>query len=144
MCISSAEDNKMAPKAKIYRPAGITILAFLEVIVGLFFLLCGALFSTIIAMLTAMDPTYATLLGSLAVYGSALFLGLGVLALLTAYLSWKGHKYGYYLSMLLWIIDIVITGIGIGLIIPLILIVYFLRKNVQDYFDVHAGWSWGS
>jgi hypothetical protein len=134
----------MAPKAKIYRPAGITILAFLEVIVGLFFLLCGALFSTIIAMLTAMDPTYATLLGSLAVYGSALFLGLGVLALLTAYLSWKGHKYGYYLSMLLWIIDIVITGIGIGLIIPLILIVYFLRKNVQDYFDVHAGWSWGS
>lgn len=121
------------------RPLGVSILAVLEGLGGLLSLVIWYLIVVVLSAVAVADPTEQAILNAIVVGSGAMLLVIGIISLLVAYAMWTGNKWGYYLSMFLWILNI-ISG---NYILPLIFIAYFLRKNVQDFFDVHVGWSWG-
>ncbi|MFX0198895.1 MAG: hypothetical protein ACFFCW_22470 [Candidatus Hodarchaeota archaeon] len=123
----------------IERPAGVTILAVLAFIVGIFGTLSGLL---VVAVGTAAAVYGFGVVGALGAVLGALVLIIGLLWLVVGWGFWNLKKWGYQVAMILAIIGIIlalldIAGFGIIIIIIDAIIIYYLtRPEIKDVFGI--------
>ena len=96
------------------RPTGVTILAILQILGGLLYIILGA--------------GEGLFLGSAAL----LFVGIGVFALITGLALFAGRNWARILVLIAGVLDL--FGIPIGTIIGIIILYYFTRPHIKAYF----------
>ncbi len=96
------------------RPTGVTILAILQILGGLLYIILGAV--------------EGVFLGSTAL----LFVGIGVFALITGLALFAGRNWARILVLIAGVLDL--FGIPIGTIIGIIILYYFTRPHIKAYF----------
>ena len=119
------------------RPLLISIIAVLNLLAGLFLLIVGIIVALGVVSMSEGDIDVG--LAGTALGG--LFAVLGIISLIIGYGFWQGWKFIWYLSLILWIIEIIggILMFPIGLvwtIIYIILVWYLFRPNVKAFFGV--------
>jgi lysylphosphatidylglycerol synthetase-like protein (DUF2156 family) len=128
--------NSLAGKKVIKRPTGITILAVLGALGGALLLLSSLVFGTLAA---GSLPSYIRLppliLGSL----SIIIAIVGMFSLVAAYGLWKGIVWSWWLTILVSIINIVMSVVNIidfiiAFAVGAIIIYYLNRENVKSFF----------
>ncbi|KQM10964.1 hypothetical protein AOA80_10925 [Methanomassiliicoccales archaeon RumEn M1] len=143
------------------RPTGVTLLAILNILVGVLLLL-GAL-GLFLAMSLAGDPVFQEALADsdvpewfmdqlsllLGVLG-AFSLIMGVLSLVVSYGFLNGKGWSWYLAVIygflsvgLTVVSTILTGglidfltLGISIVIPVLIIVYLFQPHVKAWFSV--------
>jgi hypothetical protein len=128
----------------MYKPLGITVLSILHVILGLTLLFCVAAVTTLTALATAITGyILPAAVGSLAIGGLVI---IALFAFGIAYGLYKGKKWAWWLSVIMWALCAVgsLFALGISLVIALAVLAYFFKANVQRYFNISIGWSWGN
>jgi hypothetical protein len=123
------------------RPFGVTILAILEIISGLFELGAGALLliaAGFIGGLSGVSGFGGILAGIFSAIGGVLII-LGLLAFLIAYGLWTGQGWAWTLSLIFSIIGIILGILSlpagvISLIIDILIIYYLTRPHVKAFF----------
>ena len=106
-----------------HRPLGITILAILAAVIGIFLVAAGGLFLIVIIGIVPLV--------------------IGIAYLVMAYGLWKAKKWAWIVTLIVSAISIIysIYEIAIGhresifsIIVPAIIIFYLYRPNVKAYF----------
>lgn len=118
------------------RPTGVTILAVLEFIVGIFALLGGT--GALVGSAFAGVFGYGALTGLLAALGVFLLLT-GILALIVGWGMWTGKGWAWAVGLVLAAIGIVsslvsLPGSIISIVIDLLIIYYLTRPHIKAYF----------
>lgn len=120
------------------RPFGITILAILEVIVGLIWLGSAAsLFAA--AGAAAMIPLIGLLAGGILVVIAVISIILGLVSFAVAWGFWTGAGWSWGLAIALSILGIILGLLNlpagvITIIINIVIIYYLTRPHVKFYF----------
>ena len=137
------------------RPLGVTILAILEVLVGILMLFLS--FGMFLVSAIINDETFLT---QIDVEVSQMLLDLGpmvlaiigvvflILAILTFVLAWgflKGKKWAWWLGIILAVLQIIsgvvsiftsgFSGI-ISTLIPVLILIYLIQPSVKNWFGV--------
>lgn len=122
------------------RPTGVTILAVLEFLIGLFSLLGG--------LVAVAGAAFVGLVGVAALAVVALALGvflviMGIFSLLIGYGLWTGKSWAWTIGVIFSILGIIggiislatgNTGSIVGLILQVLIIYYLTRPYVKAYF----------
>lgn len=135
--------------ARRSRPAGITILGVLEILIGVSGLLASIAIIGVSALFSAI-PTIGSLLGTIGVIigGVVLFFSLVWLATGVGFLHGKGWSWtlGMIFSILsllgaisLLAIDLVTSGVVIGILFWGFMIYYLTRNHVKIFFGKGGG-----
>lgn len=129
------------PQAQpIIRPTGVTILAILEALGGLLLLFGAAALFALSALSGSTSGTSAG--GLIGVFGAALGAFLVILALISfavAYSFWTGKPWGWWLGLILSVLQI-ISGlitfpVGVlNILIGIIILYYLTRPHVKVWF----------
>ena len=130
------------------RPTGITILAIVEILLGIFALIGGVGHLLLgIGGLVTFSGTDANLMGLASALGD-LFTVEGLILLVAGYGVWASKSWGWMLSLGIVIIGILTSipilyplgsvGAAPALIINIILLIYLMTSGVRDYFKSQA------
>ncbi len=139
--------RKIPEEAK-KRPSGVTVLAVLAIIGGVMGLVGSAGFLVFTDMLPAEVPAWFFI-----IFGSV-FLIIGILYFMPTYGFLKGKGWAWTVGIIASIIGIIITAVttavmgfpaappighcpisvSLGIIIPMIVIVYLTRPHVKEFF----------
>jgi hypothetical protein len=121
------------------RPLGVTIIAILQILSGLFNLSVG-IFSGTLAAIFGVDVLPATVL--LGLIGGGLIIH-GVSQLVTAWGVLKGKSWAWKLTLVLIIIGIILAAIRedvfaviVNVTWGVIFVYYLFRPHVKDYFGI--------
>ncbi|MGA8904823.1 MAG: DUF2127 domain-containing protein [Candidatus Bathyarchaeia archaeon] len=130
----------MSPAA---RPFGVTLLAALQILLGILELLGGAALAVVTFVLPEMFP-HVRFFAS-----RSMFSGLGLFAFalvdfILAYGLWKGKGWAWVGSLIFAVIGLVFSalslfmsprlGEGVSLILDLVILYYLIQPRVQSYF----------
>ena len=126
------------------RPAGITIIAILEVLGGLVFLGLGTLMILIAGILgTAIQPTNFPVLGGiigivLGILGGILIL-ISIANFIIAYGYWNGRNWAWSIGIAFAVLGIIfgliaLPGGIIRILLDLLIIYYLTRPYVKSFF----------
>ena len=151
---ASAPENVVPPQ--VSRPVGITILAILQLIAGIFSLIAAIGMGAISTMggmqgMTGMTGMYGThgmpSFGPMAVaFGGFLAVFFAILAVFAFVISgalFSGKRWGRTLVIIISIIDLIIGGVSVGggdaggivgMILNLVILYYMWRPHVIAYF----------
>ncbi|MGV9104027.1 MAG: hypothetical protein ACOC38_02280 [Promethearchaeia archaeon] len=113
------------PSGNKGRPLGITVLAILQMIGALITLGLGV---TIMAF-GSISPFYVIMGGSLVIFG--------LISFYVGYGLWTMKSWAWKLAMIVNIINIVIgviTQNWVGIIIPLIIVIYLNQEDIKQRF----------
>lgn len=139
------------PPPKV-RPLGVTILAILQFIGGILALLVGLLFVAISPYIgelfrgAPLPPILQVLLGAL---GAALIIA-GFLGLLVGWGLWTGKSWAWWLVVIFEVLGLLLSLAWIatgdfssllGLIIAAVILYYFFKPHVKDFFGVKVSFS---
>src|SRR5208337_3186363 len=119
------------------RPTGVAILAILEAIAGVYYLVTGFgefLASAIIRSLSGIAPDIIPMIPH--VLGSLLIF-VGLLSLLLAWGIWTGKGWARMVALVFAILAIILSLISfhiVGLVIDVIIVYYLTRPNVKQFF----------
>ncbi len=131
------------------RPTGVTILAILEIIGGIFSLLAAAALFALGALVgeAGMEmgealPGIGFLAGTLAALLGGVFIITGLVAFLLAYGFWTGKGWAWILGIIFSIIGIVLGVVSlignpasiVGILINILIIYYLTRPHVKEWF----------
>jgi len=126
-------------KSTQVRPLGITIIAILQILSGLFNLGVGLLSGTLASVFPDVIPGYTALLGFI---GGGLIIH-GVSQLVTAWGVLKGKSWAWKLTLILIIIGIILAAIREDVFAVIanvtwgvIFVYYLFRPHVKDYFGI--------
>jgi len=126
------------------RPTFLSIICILLALYGVMLLLGGAALAVLggTGVIGDVIGTIGYELTDTLIMGIGIaFVIVGVLALLVVFLLWNGNSFGWYLTMVFLVINAV-SGIFmlpagvVQLVITILLIWYFFRPNVKDFFGV--------
>jgi len=121
------------------RPTGVAILAILEAIVGVYYLVAGLgdfLAGTIIRSLMRSGIPYEIIPIVPRVLGTMLIV-VGLLSLLFAWGLWTGKGWARTAALVFAILAIILSLLSlhiIGLVIDAIIVYYLTRPNVKQFF----------
>ncbi len=137
------------PPPSVERPLGVTILAVLSIIGGVFFLLIGiaatALGAVFASAIASSMPGFPAALA--AIVGLAVIV-IGVIDIIIGWGLWKGAGWAWWLTVIFSglgaifsLLSIIGGNVGsvIGLIINSVIVYYFLKPHVKAFFGVTAG-----
>jgi hypothetical protein len=121
------------------RPKGITILAVLETLVGIYYLATG--FAELFVAATIRSLSYFGIPSSgmamiPRVLGTALII-IGLVSLVVAWGLWTGKRWARMCALIFAILSIILSLISfhiIGLVIDVIIVYYLTRPNVKQFF----------
>ncbi|RLE62418.1 MAG: hypothetical protein DRJ47_10720 [Thermoprotei archaeon] len=140
------------------RPLGVTILAILYGIVGVFLIAVGVFFTAMLSMITGMMPSIAHFMGLMGIFMALILFVIGILNTVVAWGLWSGMKWAWFLAIILSLIGLlngilsllsqtIVTGVGhphfspgifsppiIQIIIEGIILYYLTRPHVRKYF----------
>jgi hypothetical protein len=123
------------------RPAGITILAFLDMLGG-GLLILGAILTWVFVGIFAATLAVATYGGLVAALGGVIgvvFLVLGLIALGIGYGLWKGRGWSWTASLIFAVLGLLGGLLSlpygvVGLLIDAAILYYLTRPQVKQYF----------
>ena len=125
------------------RPSGVTILAVLEALGGLVWLLAGAGMMMVGALMPLFGVGLPMFLGAIAGLMSLVFLIFGIIAFVLAYGLFTGRGWAWLWSLIFAVIGIILalfeamSSLGSGIlpiIIYLVIIYYLTRPHVKAFF----------
>jgi Predicted membrane protein (DUF2127). len=131
------------------RPTGVTVLAILEIIGGIFSLLAAAALFALGALVGGVGmemgeelPGLGFLAGALAALLGGVFIITGLVAFLLAYGFWTGKGWAWILGIVFSIIGIVLGVVSlignpasiVGILINIVIIYYLTRPHVKEWF----------
>jgi len=125
------------------RPSGVTILAVLEALGGLVWLLAGAGMMMVGALMPLFGVGLPMFLGAIAGLMSLVFLILGIIAFVLAYGLFTGKGWAWLWSLVFAVIGVILalfeamSSLGSGIlpiIIYLVIIYYLTRPHVKAFF----------
>ena len=125
------------------RPTGVTILAVLEALSGLVWLLAGAGMMMVGALMPIFGVGLPMFLGAIAGLMSVIFLIFGIIAFVLAYGLFTGKGWAWLWSLVFAVIGIILalfeamSSLGSGIlpmIIYLVIIYYLTRPHVKAFF----------
>jgi len=125
------------------RPTGVTILAVLEALGGLVWLLAGAGMMMVGALMPIFGVGLPMFLGAIAGLMSVIFLIFGIIAFVLAYGLFSGRGWAWLWSLVFAVIGIILAlfeamssfGSGIlPMIIYLVIVYYLTRPHVKTFF----------
>ena len=125
--------------SSVSRPMGVAILAILEAVAGIYFLITGFgefLTASIIRSL-ALSGIPAEVFPMIPRAIGALLILFGLVSILLAWGLWTGKGWARMVAFVFAILGIILNVISfhiIGLIIDVILIYYLTRHNVKQFF----------
>jgi uncharacterized membrane protein (DUF2068 family) len=121
------------------RPTGVAILAILEAIVGVYYLVTGLGEFRAAAIMRSL-ALYGISTGIVRmiprVLGTALII-VGLLSILLAWGLWTGKGWARMVALLFAILAIILSLISfhiLGLVIDVIIVYYLTRPNVKQFF----------
>jgi len=121
------------------RPTGISILAILEAIIGVYYLVTGfaEFTSAIIRSLTLSSYPYETIHLIHSILGTMLII-VGLISILLAWGLWTGKGWARMVALVFAILGIIMDLIPpfhiIGLVIEAVIVYYLTRPNVKQFF----------
>ncbi len=128
------------------RPTGVTILAILNILGGLLFLLAAAGSAFAGPFISAALPSSMLSHASSILGIIGLFLAvLGIIFLIVGYGLWKGMNWAWWLSVILLALGVIANGLSllsanISAILPFIIgaiiLYYVTRPRVKSYFGM--------
>jgi len=134
------------------RPIGISVISVLEALAGVLLFILAAFFaalSTAGSFLQDLIETYGAtsmpnmgnLITAVALGIAAFFAILGILAFVSAYGLWTGRGWAWYLSVILLIIELILSLLSlpggiVGLVIGGLILWYFFRPYVKAFFGL--------
>ena len=125
------------------RPTGVTILAALEALGGLVWLLAGAGIMMVGALMPIFGVGLAMVFGAIAGLMGLVFLIFGIIAFVLAYGLFTGRGWAWLWSLIFAVIGIILalfeamSSLGSGIlpiIIYLVIIYYLTRPHVKAFF----------
>jgi len=125
------------------RPTGVTILAVLEALGGLVWLLAGAGMMMVGALMPLFGMGLPMFLGAIAGLMSLVFLIFGIIAFVLAYSLFTGKGWAWLWSLVFAVIGVILalfeimSSLGSGIlpiIIYLVIIYYLTRHHVKVFF----------
>jgi len=125
------------------RPTGVTILAVLEALGGMVWLLAGAGMMMVGALMPIFGVGLPMFLGAIAGLMSVIFLIFGIIAFVLAYGLFSGRGWAWLWSLVFAVIGIILAlfeamssfGSGIlPMIIYLVIVYYLTRPHVKAFF----------
>jgi hypothetical protein len=125
------------------RPIGVTILAILEVVIGLVMVFEGSGLAVLGALAGMFSQGFSDLLGALSGILGGILIAIGILSLFTAFGVWTGKGWAWTVSLVLAILGLLfglIIMIGsavleiVWIIVYAIMIYYLYRPNVRSFF----------
>ena len=125
------------------RPTGVTILAVLEALGGLVWLLAGAGIMMVGALMPIFGAGLAMVFGAIAGLMGLVFLIFGIIAFVLAYGLFTGRGWAWLWSLIFAVIGIILalfeamSSLGSGIlpiIIYLVIIYYLTRSHVKAFF----------
>jgi len=128
------------------RPLGVTVVAILQILGGVLFILGGAALAALPQLVELPLPGFGLLFGGL----GAFLIVIGILALLVGWGLWAGKGWAWWLTVILQALGIVssLASLALGdptaiasLIIAAIILYYFFKPHVKAYFGVKVGFS---
>jgi hypothetical protein len=121
------------------RPTGVTILAILEAIAGIYYLVTGVgdfLAAAIIRSLVSPGIPYNIMPMIPRVLGVGLSI-IGLVSIVLAWGLWTGKGWARMVALVFAIIAIILSLISfhiIGLVISAIIVYYLTRPNIKEFF----------
>ena len=115
------------------RPTGVTILAILEAIAGVYYLATGfnvSIYRTLVRLafgIASIDSIFV---------GAALII-IGLVSLFLAWGLWTGKGWARMTALVFAILSLIVSLISrnlFGLVIDLIIVYYLTRPNVKQFF----------
>lgn len=136
------------------RPLGVTVLAVLDVLVGIFPVYLGVMYMIFISTFSnpgiigslggwGMPGFFALFRGALILPLGLILLVLGILAFVVGWGFWKGRGWAWTFGLVLYVIGIVLEVISLAVgdvvsivvvIIGALLVYYMFRPNVKAWF----------
>jgi lysylphosphatidylglycerol synthetase-like protein (DUF2156 family) len=124
------------------RPTGIAVLAILELIAGIIFLIGGAFLAALggSSMLAAYGM--GAFSGIIAIFGGVLAV-VGIITIIVGWGLWSGKGWAWTLAVVLSALGVVFSLVGliggqasdiVGLIIDALILWYLFRPHVKTYF----------
>ena len=144
---AAAPQAARTPEQVKQRPTGVTILAILQILGGLLFLVLGG-FALVIAGFLGMAgmvpdmpemPMFPLFLSGAAAIIGIIMIAIGILSFAVAYGYWNGLGWAWTLGLVVAVIGLVMgltslpSGI-VGIIIDALVIYYLTRPHVKTYF----------
>ena len=124
------------------RPVGITILAVLSFITGIFVIIAGiAAIQTIESALAFFGGVEGGKEFALAVGGGIILFG--IISMAVAWGLWTGKKWAWWIEVIfsaLSVLSILALNI-VGAVIGAVILWYFFKPHVKKYFDVSVNIS---
>jgi hypothetical protein len=125
------------------RPIGVTILAALEVVIGLVMVFEGSGLALLGALAGMFTQGLSDLLGALSSILGGVLIAIGILSLFTAFGVWAGKGWAWTVSLVLAVLGLLfglVIMIGsavleiVWIIVFAIMIYYLYRPNVRSFF----------
>ena len=136
------------PSIQSERPAGVTILGIIYVIFGVLMIMAVAMVVTFTSMMGGYSSMIGNMMGgTMAVFGSVIGAGVGILAAMEFGIAWalfSGKNWGRIAVMVLSIVDFIVhcATLAVGnlfaiphIILDLIVFFYMWKPSVVSYFN---------
>ncbi len=147
---ATAPQAARIPEQVKQRPTGVTILAILQILGGLFFLVIGG-FALVLAGFLGMGgmvpgmpdmpemPMFLPFLGGVAAIIGIIMIAVGFLSFAVAYGYWNGLGWAWTLGLVVAVIGLILGLISlpsgiVWIIIDALVIYYLTRPHVKTYF----------
>ena len=134
---------KMYPVLQQRRPTGVTVLAILQILIGVVDILTGVLLlvagATLAIIGFAMSPAFAFMLIPL----SIVLFAFGAFSFILAYGLWEGRRWGWVLAIILAVIGLALGVLSLlggelasvaTIVIEAIILIYLSTYNVRAFF----------
>jgi len=121
------------------RPTGVAILAILEAIAGIYYLVTGfgEFVAAAIIRSLALSGIPAGIIPMLPRFFGTLLIIFGLASLLLAWGLWSGKGWARMIALVIAILSIILSLISfhiVGLVIDALIIYYLTRPNVKKFF----------
>ncbi|NPA76485.1 MAG: hypothetical protein GXN93_01890 [Candidatus Diapherotrites archaeon] len=119
------------------RPTGVTVVAALGFIFGILSIL-GGLFLMVLGI-ALISQGWAHVGGALGIWSMIM----GAIDIVVAWALWTGKSWGWWLTVVLSAIGVlsIFSGNIVGAVISAIILWYFFKPEVKDYFGVKVDFS---
>jgi len=125
--------------SSVGRPTGVAILAILEAIAGVYYLVTGygEFIATSIIRTLARSGIPSDIIPLISRFVGAVLIIFGLVSLLLAWGLWTGKGWARMTALVFAILSIIVSLISfhlIGLVIDVVIIYYLTRPNVKQFF----------